>query len=232
MSHHCVEIEDLGTIAQLAPDTALRREIDECPRCRALLASYLAFLVAQPSPGSRPGDADELLETFIRQHVEGVEPERSGREERADGGIESEVPPPAAPRRSSFRLLWPRLAPLAAAVVLVVAVALWSPWSSDTPSGVERGEQTAEGLRLGDATVAGGAIALSWTSHPEATDYRVVLYDERLSEIARFGPIEQTHLSVALDELPGVRGQIVWRVFALQRGDEIARSSPGYVEVP
>jgi len=221
MTHQCVKIEELGVIADLRPDVPARQDIESCPNCRALFHSYLAFLDAEPASASDPGRADTDLAAFLAQRVAGT----TGRNSGAD-----------YPTRSFFfgdawTRLWPRFAPVAAAVVLVVAVTVWSPWQQTGPA-LERGETIASPA-LGDAVVLGENIELSWASHAGATGYVVVLYGSDFSELLRLQPVAQTAVVIPLSQIPGEASRhLAWRVLALENGDVIATSDPGYVTLP
>ena len=126
---------------------------------------------------------------------------------------------------------WPKLAPAVAAVAIAAVVAVWAPWESDAPS-LERGE-VIEAMQLRDAQVGDDAITLSWAPHPTATAYRVVLYRPDLSELLQLEKTSEPMATFTIDRLPGMPdGSIVWRVIALENGDEIARSAPGHVILP
>jgi len=221
MTHQCVKIENLGEIADLQPDTPERREIEACPNCRALFHSYLAFLDAEPATRSHPQRADDDLAAFLRERVGGAT--------RRDGGT-------VHPGGSFFfgaqwTRLWPRLAPVAAAVVLVVAIAVWSPWQEAGPV-LERGDATSP-LALGEAIVAGGTIDFVWAPHPGATDYVVVLFGADFSEQMRLAPVSQPDATMSLTDIPEAAGpRLAWRVLALENGDVIATSEPGYITLP
>jgi hypothetical protein len=221
MTHTCVKIEELGTIAALDPGAPAREDIESCPNCRALFHSYMAFLDAEPAAKSHPQRADKDLAAFLEQKVAG---KRGG-----DAGTEYST-------RSFFfgdawTRLWPRLAPVAVAVVLVVAIAIWSPWQETGPA-VERGD-TASSPALGDAVALGENIELSWEAHPGATGYVVVLYGEDFSELLRMEPLAQTAVVIPLTQVPETAGKrLAWRVLALEDGDVIATSDPGYITLP
>jgi hypothetical protein len=221
MTHQCVKIEELGAIVDLGPDAPARGDIESCPNCRALFHSYLAFVDAEPASASDPRRADADLAAFLQDRVAGTGARNAG----AD-----------YPTRSFFfgdawTRLWPRFAPVAAAVVLVVAVAVWSPWQETAPV-LERGDATSSPA-LGDATFLGENIELSWEPHAGATSYVVVLYGSDFSELLRMAPVAQTAVVLPLSQLPdGAGPSLAWRVLALEGGDVIATSDPGYITLP
>ena len=221
MTHTCVNIEDLGAIADLKPDSPARQSLDSCPNCRALLHSYLAFVDAEPAAGSNPQRASDDLAAFIASHV--------GASRGRDAG--ADYPTRSFLFGDAWTRLWPRLAPVAAAVVLVSAVVVWSPWQEAGPV-LERGDTQSSPV-LGDALALGENLELTWAPHTGATAYVVVLYAADFSELLRLEPVAQTAMVVPLSQIPESAGsRLAWRVLALEDGDVISVSDPGYITLP
>jgi hypothetical protein len=113
-------------------------------------------------------------------------------------------------------------------VALVVAVTVWAPWRQPGPV-LERGGGAS--LQPGGAEIVGGNLALSWAPHPGATAYVVVIYGPDFSELLRMPPVQQTAAVIPLTDLPE-EPRLAWRVLALENGDVVATSEPGYISVP
>ena len=126
-----------------------------------------------------------------------------------------------------------------------VQMRFWKPLSNFTkppllaaipaaPVDQRRDAGDERGLQLFPVEFAEQTLILSWSSHPGATAYQVVIYRADLSEALRLEPQAATELRVKIFDLPAeLRGQsMLWRVEALDRGDAIASSGPGELRVP
>ena len=86
---------------------------------------------------------------------------------------------------------------------------------------------------LGVPGVVGENFELSWTPHPGATAYTVVLYRSDFTELMRLDPVSQTAVVIPFDDIAGdAGGRLAWRVLALDDGDVMAASEPGYITLP
>ncbi len=221
MKEKCIDIERIAEVLELPDDDPRRRHLDECPRCSALLLSFQAFLEAEEIPGSDPVDAGERLSSFIQSKIaktlsdtsmSGTAPERPG--------FLAEIV------QSLFRRpVWV----MASLVIVAAGMMLWKPWVEDPL--VLRGTISAEtGTPLDLAapqTLEDGSTQLSWVPLDGADSYEVRLYDESLSEIARFGPVTETTFILDHSMLPdSTPAAMLWRIVALEEGDEIAASQP------
>jgi hypothetical protein len=237
VSHRCLTPEELEGARNLAPGDARRREIEECPRCRALLESYVEFLDDRSVPeGIDVAAASERLSGLFEAEV----------------GDDSPAPPLRAPHRgvalpprtarswtawlSGARVGW------AVAAALVVAIGLY--WGRAlAPMGGEDALRSGPDS-TGTAVVRPGSletrivdvgIELRWTSVPDADAYRVILLGDDLSQIAALGPLADTVLVVEAARLPaGVASgaTVGWQVEALRGGFAIGTSETAVAKLP
>lgn len=225
MKEECIDIERIAEVLELPADDPIRRHVELCPRCSALLLSYRAFLAAEDRPGADPGDAGRRLGRFIRSEIERPSPDTS-----AAG---------AGPGRTGFlsaalRSLFHRPAWALAALVVIAAAALWwRPWVSERPvlRGTPGGTSAASLELFVPQPLEDGSLLLSWGPLATADAYQVRLYDGELSEIARFDAGTETALLLRRSMLPaGAPEAMLWRVAAFAEGDEIAASRPSPLE--
>ncbi|MBN2171333.1 MAG: hypothetical protein JW819_08440 [Candidatus Krumholzibacteriota bacterium] len=229
MDKRCFLIEELEFVLSLPADDPRRRHLAECPRCRALLASYRQFVVPGDLPaGADPMDAARRLEAALaRAMVADAAPAGGAAQARS-----------AAPRRFWWRLL-PRSVPQRTALALATALAfvLVLPHVLPLPAGsgddrILRGrDRIAAGPVLAaPRSLFGGGLMLAWTASADADGYRVVIYDTALVQVATLDAGRDTTLllpAARLDALREAHGELLWEVIALRGGDERERSRPG-----
>lgn len=126
---------------------------------------------------------------------------------------------------------------LAAASLVIIAVAMWwwQPWAPEeivlrgsTPAG-----DTQSLVVSAPQVLSEGEVFLEWTPMAGADSYQICFYDEGLNTIARLEPTVETALTVDRSTLPtDIPDVLIWRVVALQRGDEIGTSDPAFVQLP
>jgi hypothetical protein len=226
MTDHCVDVEEIEELLALSDDDPRRRHLDECPRCNAILTSYLAFLEADDAAGAAPADAESRLAGFL-ETVTGHSPARPTETVPGNDGFISKLT-----RALFLRPVWAA----AAMVVVTAGVLWWSPWSQqervlrDAPQGVPG---TGTPLDLHTPQIQpGGVVLLTWEPLEGADAYQVRLYGEDLAEIVRFQPTGEPSLSVDRSMLPeDTPAVVLWRVAALQSGDEIAISEPAPLQI-
>jgi hypothetical protein len=229
MNHRCVEHSELAAISRLPEDDPRRREADECPRCAARLAQYVEFMDGFVPPEGDMEGADARLAEFM--------------DDVFDRQLSGAGSAPETPERTGFfdwlgRLLLPRPALAGAAVLLVVVVAVtvWKPWSTDPPvlrNDVPAGQETAAVVTLPPSTADDGSLVLSWEPLEGADGYRIRIRSQELAELAVFGPIPGTSFTLDSGLLPPDAPDTVWwEVIATSGGDEIARSNPAAVQLP
>jgi hypothetical protein len=248
MSTACFRPEDLDALRSLKPEDPRLRHLQECPRCRWLLASYEEFITpGVPRDPSELAEAEAALSALLRAEAAGARPpsplgqSEERREGPGSGGAPARPRPWGSSRWSSFRLGWRPLAGLAGAALVTVAVlhlapGLIRPDRSEplTPRGLESplaGEMVVRPAQVR----ADGALEFHWRAQPEADQYQVLLYNSSLEEIARLPAGADTMKVLEPGRATALRpasGIILWQVVAFSRTDEIARSRAKSLHLP
>ncbi|HXV15095.1 MAG TPA: hypothetical protein VEC56_12885 [Candidatus Krumholzibacteria bacterium] len=203
----CIPMEALGTLDTLGPDDPRRRHVERCARCSAMLVAYREFLRADAPRNAHVGDADTRLAAFIKERIEGIE---------ATAGA------PRKPRGRWFEMPSFRFAAAAAVMVVIAGVVAQQMRGPDEP--VVRGETRTVVTLDAPRVLADGAIALSWTSVPDADSYQVVLLRDDLSEIVRTPATHEQSLTLDRGSLPSDATR--WQVAAFREGAVAAESTP------
>lgn len=217
MKERCPDPQRLVQLATAGADHPWRSHLQECPRCRAILASRDAFLnegAGREGSGEThdrtEADAQVRLDGFIKEMVV----------EKHAGGFPSWL--------------------MSLAALVLVAIGLWAlvpQWEAWRGSGSllpgqepvrMRGSQqvpavwAAPRLAIPDA----GGLDLVWEPFPGADSYVVFVRAADLRELARLDAGTLTGLNIAPDDLsPEAAGGYV-AVAALKAGREIGRSAP------
>lgn len=217
MEAHCIDVEHIAEVAGLPDDHPQRRHVQSCPRCRSLVASYRAFLKAEPLPGSGVERARAVLDERIR----------------ADAERWAARAPAASQTREPWWRGWLKPAPLVAtaAVAAIAAIMVWNA-RSPQESALRDANSTAAPFSLHDARVDAQSIHLSWTPMPGADGYEVRLYGPDLSEVYRHPATPQTEVDIPRASLPHdlpASLDLTWRVYALAGGDPVETSAPGSI---
>jgi hypothetical protein len=217
LSPECVDVTNIAAVLELPAEHPWRWHAESCPRCRSLVASYVAFVEGEPAEGSDLERVRGLLDARIRADASRWKPSRS-----------------------SVRTFWwqalLRPVPLLAAGLVVIAAAVF--WTTREPEQSSLRESTtpAQAFALNPAELAAdGNILLSWTPMAGADAYQARLYGPDFGEIYRSPNTTATSLTVERAALPPnqtPRLDLTWRVFALSQGDVIATSPPGSIRTP
>ncbi len=221
----CVLAAEIGDIPNLPDNDPKSVHVRECPRCRALLDSYLAFM-----SGGNEADADRLVE------AENVLRDRIAAEIARTGDVGgSPVPKKRRPETRGLRGV--RRALLATAALLLVAVFLYNINEGDEREIRLRGEpKTSEQeWGWGDNRVgADGSLLLSWEPLASADEYAIDLYDTDLELLRRFGPYKKTSATISNDDIVALGSPriILLRVVARRRGDDVSVSPTWSVALP
>jgi hypothetical protein len=223
MSDDCIEVERIPEVLELPADDPTRRHVEMCARCSVILASYQTFIKEEMVAGADPDDAKVRLTAFLSSEIgaprEAVD-EVPGAKEPLQRGL--------LPR--FMKTLFMRPAWVAALLIIIAAGILWwRPWTPDET--VLRGPSrrgVSQALTLSaPQRLSGGGIRLEWTPMAGADNYQVRIYDNNLNEIARLEPESGTSLIIDLSLLPvDTPDEVIWRVVALEGGDEIGSSDP------
>ncbi|UCF06039.1 MAG: hypothetical protein JSV33_03130 [bacterium] len=232
MSKDCIEVKRISEVLELPADDSTRRHVEACPRCSAILASYQGFLNEEITAGSDPDEADARLTAFLASEI---------------GVLREEVRDAAGTKDHAWKDFLPRImktfylrpAWVAALLVIIAAgvygVLWWHPWTPDKT--VLRGPSQAEvsqPLTLSTPQrISGEGVRLEWTPMAGADAYQVRFYDRNLNEIVRLEPTNETALIVGRSMFPAqLPAKLIWRVVALEQGDEIGSSDAASLEFP
>lgn len=226
MIKECIDIDRIPEVLELPADDPRRRHLSECPRCSSVLLSYQAFLEAEALPGSDTADAEARLRASVQSMIEESSGDPSmARSVRERPGFLAEIV-----RGFFLRPAW-----VAAALVIIAAgIMLWRPWVQDRPALRGTSPESELGRPLGleaPQLLEDGNLRLAWQPLEGADSYHVCLYDRDLSELIRFGPVSETTLVLRRSMLPAdAPATMLWRIIALDEGDEIAVSPPALLE--
>ena len=214
MEARCIDSERIAAVLELPADHPERVHAETCPRCRSLVASYLAFVDAEPAAGSDLERVRGMLDAHIRAEAAGWQPAQ------------------ASARSFSWQRFF-RPAPMIAAALVVIAAGAF--WMSRQPeqSSVRESTSTPQAFTLSPAQVAAdGSVHLSWSAMTGADHYQVRIFGPDFAEIYRSANVSETTLIVERSALPAnlpATLDLTWRVSALSQGDIIATSAPGSI---
>jgi len=200
------------------PDPRQWQHLQSCPRCRALLAAYRAFMEPEDVPlGADLDDARRRLRQALEQEIHFREADDFSPWRRFLGSLVTPAWRPA----------------LAAAALLVVVFGIYQvvdPGPGHESPPVLRGERQVQDDVITGAVakmLADGRYRLSWNAAALVDSYLVIFYDTTLTELAPLSAGAGTELVLdpAGSDQPAGAGPRYWRVLGLRAGDEVARSS-------
>jgi hypothetical protein len=223
VSDTCFEVIDMDAVVESIGRGEKPAHLDNCPRCRALVASYRAFMEPPDVP-----EGSNVPAALAEIRVPGLPP------------LTGAVPrTPEASRRapwwSRLKIDNPWLRPVWAigmAVILVVAYHQLGPNAGhNRPSHVMRGEIPGTPAivdPLPPARGADGGMVLAWKGVPKADSYLVVFYRADLTEIGRWRVSKQPKLMLPAADSSRLAadGPLYWQIRAIRAQTEIGRSSP------
>jgi len=228
MKERCIEIEQLDALLRLDAASPRRRHVEECPRCRALLAVYQEFLEdGSIPPGADPSQAATLLRARFAAALQEAPLDRGVGAVKRSAGLISLV----AILRPALRPAW------ALAFVLLLSAGVYGGREllrhRDGPSrtrGVPAAahEQPAGRLSLLAARLrSDGSLELRWRRVAQADDYEVRAFGPDLIVAGNFEAGDDTLVILPAEELrrilpPGLAG---FQVIGRQRGQEIVSSN-------
>ena len=221
MSSNCYDPELLAEIMEQPEDSPRRNHLDNCPRCRARLATFQEFIASE-------GECDPArLELAMTRLGNDLDLEIFG---------EVNTPRPE-PGNSIFqRYLDSRITRVVMAMAAMIILFFTLDGLVHRPDNPEillrannQSTATNELLLHQTAPLADGAVELSWQGIPDADTYRVKILGTDLRELASFDLAGSTSFrldpQILADPAFGP-GPFAWLVIALNGGDEIARSRP------
>ncbi len=224
----CIEPEELEETLALPEDDPRRGHLATCPKCRALVGSHALFLSAEGGDEPHVRKADAQLTAF-RERMLGLDPAGA-------------APAPARQAKSPPGPWWQALlAPaarpawaFAAIAVLAGAVVLWNSRgpAPGTPTTLRGG--TAEPMRLHPPDYRpDGGVEISWEPFAGADHYEVRFFSTALTELGRCPAVTSNSARITSSGLPRDSthiGVVLYRVFALRGGDEVAQSPVGTLQ--
>lgn len=226
VTERCQTHEMLAAVSELAADDPRRAHLDSCPRCRARLIAYRAFL-AGDLPTELDSDLSNLaaarnqIDKAVAQEIYGTD-----RGPAAAGG--------------GYRGRWGNFAAtawrptLALAAVLVLAFGLKTsqvvpdlPLPSPDAAPVLRGtverSQFDHPLQV-EPGLDHGSWLLAWEPPERTSTSTIVLYDTDLAEVARFDAGQAKSFLIQSEMIPAPEQIAFLRVVFDANGDEIGRS--------
>jgi hypothetical protein len=233
-SERCFGIEELEVVAKLPAHDARRRHLDECPRCRARLLTFLEFTEAPADiPSGLLRDAEATLDAALKRElaIGGA-----GRSEDAAAPFRRWLAALTAPRPTR-RAAW-AAAVAVAAIAVVVAIRMRGPAPSEPFLLRGSEERVAPGVlttSLLQAVAVEGGVELSWPPVAGADSYEVRIYRSDLEELARLRPTPEARALLTRADLPASatpRTTALWKVVALRGGDVVQESAPAPVRLP
>jgi hypothetical protein len=206
--------------------------VQDCPRCRALLAQHRAFLESEAGAvaptSSQLADADASLAAALEREMSG------GRASQPAAASPRTLV--AEPRASWWQALFaPALRPAwGFAAVLVVAGGVYLSVRPDVQRGEVRGDSPVSTAVTTLAPVASeGVVTLSWEPVAGADRYDVVLLSQDLSELGEPVRVSEPMFVLRHDQLPaGVTAgtSLLWQVTARAGERELSHSvTAGFV---
>lgn len=226
MKGSCIPIEALGRVAALPAGHPERAHLDDCARCRSLLAMLTEFETPARAPeGARFADADAALRATIAGLAAEGEPDpappvaaRASRAADRGGWLARLLPVAPLPR---FAAAFAALAVVALAALLLGRGPANEPLRDATPG-------AGAAFTVAEPRAIAGGVELAWTAVPGADRYRVVFLDAALDPVARADAGAATRLVLRADALPAglAHGAAVgWQVEALA-GNDLRATSP------
>ncbi len=225
MSERCHTEAELAALTDVRPGDPRRAHVDGCPRCRARLVEYHAFIAAPPEVPARDlQDADARLGTFLDREVAGAvvrsHPASDSLGERLRAWWRSPVAAPALAMASVLVL-----AGGVALVTIVMRAPRGGPAAVPEES-VMRGDE-ADVLRLAvQARAPEGGARLRWSAVPAAERYEVQVFSATLEPLTRLDAARDTVFVFAPERLAAIAHDetLLVSVRALRGGAPLAES--------
>jgi hypothetical protein len=128
-------------------------------------------------------------------------------------------------RRGAFRWI---AVPASAAALALLAVFVVAPNIGNRPTSVvERNGSPLEiGLLRPRGTISAAALNFRWTSQPEASSYRLEIYDRTLEPVYQSGPVVEEGYSLPAEVAAGLRKNEIyfWKVVAVFKASQTIES--------
>ena len=223
MNMEHVDPEELGEIESLPESHPKRRHVEECPRCKAALAAYQAFL--SPPEGLAASDRAEARTRLTAARAAG------GRV----GGVRAGAVTAGRRRWWAWPAWRPALALSAAAVVAAVLYVSYSYRGGPQPTSLRGGHEELRGGGapeiLDVARDRDDAFRLRWRAVAGADAYRVTLFAANLEVIGEYEAGADTSFSLGAGGAGATNGSdavgraLYVQVTALREGEEASTSA-------
>lgn len=223
MTDRCFSIEELAEVAACDATDPRNAHLEQCPRCRARLASFQSFVDQDRElAGSRAEAASKKLARALEEEI------FSGELPELAGG-------PTNPFRRFLGVIFapqvrPAWAVLSIALLVIVIRQSWQVPPTEAPNIVLRGatpEATAT-ISAQLELLAGGEGIITWSGTPEAERYVLILYGADLGEIRRLDCDSPTTFRLMPSDGPAGDDQAAirfWRVVGMRGDEEAGRSA-------
>lgn len=227
VKEHCHSWETLAAVDELAADDPRRSHLARCPRCRARLSAYRAFMAGDwPADLGRPtvelAAARAQLDATLARQIYAADDRPAGRSDR-----------PRNVGRFAVRAWRPALA-LAAVLVLVFGLQ-----ANDSALELAPADPGTEPLLRSSSARSPSDQApqivpapeadtwlVTWQTPPEASGGTVVLYDAELTEVARFAVGDAETFRLRKTAVTAPERVAFLRIVFDASGDEIGGGQP------
>lgn len=219
----CPPMEQMEAWLALDASDERRAHLDACPRCRANVAAYRAFMQGAETPLARADEADAALALAIERELAParVTPADTRARRPWFAGLLEALAAPA------LRPAW------SVAAVLVVAGGVWIATQKPAERMV-RGTDSARIETLAPS-LSGSGVELAWQRVSGADRYDVAFFALDLSDLAHADGLAEPRLMLHRDALPAglVPSQkVLWQVIAYAGERELSRSVTQAVTLP
>ena len=224
MDANCPPIEMFEDLLMGDPDDPRRTHMNDCPRCRARVTAFAAFMQIDPLPeGARLEEARRHLTASLRDEVERPSPSRKARTPF-----------------SWFRISGPIWKPALGLASLLLIVGIFLRVGSDRrietgPVLRDAAPAASAGTPLMSGVSAGGGMELRWREVPSAEGYRVHIYGSDLVELSVLEVRSDTSITLTPDRLAALAlsgKPVIWRVGIVRNGDEVSLTPPATFRLP
>jgi len=226
----CPSDHELADLADAPATDPRRAHVDACPRCRARLADFAAFV--RDERDTAPAELAAAERTLAAAVAARLDAMGAGTTPASAQPQPPAVTPlPARPRRRVAWTAW------AAAAAFAVSAG-WLVVRHNGPV-LERGTRATAPARDRVVLLAplrgDGAVTLRWQDVPGADRYVVRFVGADLVEVARSPGLDRASYVLERAALPTglARGtSVLWQVVAFREGERVAASEPATLRVP
>ncbi len=228
----CLSDHELAELAGAPAGDPRRAHVGACPRCRARLADFAAFVRGERAAApAELAAAERTLAAAVAAKLDAMGVGVDAGARVPSPAIATVTPLPARPRR---RVAW---AAWAAAAAFAVSAG-WFVVRHNGPA-LERGTRAtvpaSDRVELLEPLRSEGALTLRWRDVPGADRYVVRFVGADLVEVARTAELDHAAYELRRDALPAglaPGAPVLWQVVAFRAGDRVAASEPATLRLP